>query len=90
MRATAPDDEKGSVVAIRIADDATIADVVATLEEPEPYVRGVLENLYECKREWGAATVRIGITGEGKIPHGWRVSLARVRNSGSICKRCTT
>jgi hypothetical protein len=52
-----------------IRSDTTIADVLPTLDKPEHYVRGVLENLYLCKREWPSATVRIGITGRGIVPH---------------------
>jgi HTH-type transcriptional regulator / antitoxin HigA len=41
----------------------------ATLARPESYVRGVLENMYECKREHGNAAARIGITGGGVAPN---------------------
>jgi hypothetical protein len=34
-------------------------------------VRGMLENMYECKREHGNAVARIGITGGGVAPNYW-------------------
>jgi hypothetical protein len=49
--------------------DAAISDILATLAKPEHYVRGILENLYECKRQHGNATVRLGTTGQGIVPH---------------------
>src|SRR5271166_1905243 len=55
--------------------DATIADVLATLARPEGYVRRMLENMYECKREHGNATARIGITGGGVAPN-YRIEFA--------------
>jgi hypothetical protein len=55
--------------AARLASDATIVDIVRSLNKPESYVRGVLENLYACKRALNDAQVRIGITGQGKVPH---------------------
>ena len=48
---------------------ATIVDVVQGLDDPEEYVRGVLENLLACRRETeGPVQVRIGIKGRGKWP----------------------
>jgi hypothetical protein len=52
-----------------LSPDATIADVLATLASSEGYVRGMLENMYKCKREHGTATARIGITGGGVAPN---------------------
>lgn len=52
-----------------LALDSTLADVLATLAKPENCVRGMLENLYACKRELGNATARIGITGGGVAPN---------------------
>jgi len=52
-----------------LSQDATIADVLATLARPESYVQGMLENLYECKRAHGSATARIGVTGGGVAPN---------------------
>jgi hypothetical protein len=50
-------------------DDATLADVAGHLNAPAEYVRRVLENMWECKREFGAASVRIGVMGEGRAPN---------------------
>jgi hypothetical protein len=57
-----------------IARDATIADVLTTLANPEEYLRGVLGNLYACKSQKqtgqkGDVVARIGITGQGIVPH---------------------
>jgi len=49
--------------------DATIADVVGSLNKPAEYVRLVLHNMWDCKRQHGEASVRIGITGKGRTPH---------------------
>lgn len=49
--------------------DATIINVLATLAKPEGYVRGMLENMYACKREHGNTTARLGITGGGVAPN---------------------
>jgi hypothetical protein len=48
---------------------STIADIICTLAHPEEYVRGVLGHLYECRRDYPTAYVRIGITGHGIVPH---------------------
>jgi hypothetical protein len=48
--------------------DATIADVLETLSNPEEYVRVVLGHLSACRREHSNASVRIGITGTGQEP----------------------
>jgi hypothetical protein len=48
--------------------DAIIGDVIPTLSNAEEYVRIVLGNLSACKKAHGNASVRIGITGQGKIP----------------------
>jgi hypothetical protein len=52
-----------------IPDDSTIADVAPTLRNPEEFVRRVLENLHGCKREHGAAAIRIGVVGRGIAPN---------------------
>jgi hypothetical protein len=49
-----------------ILADATITDVVGKLNAPEEYVRLVLAHMWECKRQLDAASVRIGVTGEGR------------------------
>src|ERR1700733_8502472 len=52
-----------------ISPDATIADVMPTLSNPDGYVSGVLGRLHECKVAHGNAAVRIGTTGRGLIPY---------------------
>jgi hypothetical protein len=52
-----------------IPEDATIADVLGRLNAPERYVREVLGHMWECRKQHGAASVRIGVTGEGRAPH---------------------
>ena len=49
--------------------DARISDVIETLARPIDYVRGVVDHQFECKRHYGVAYVRIGITGQGIKPH---------------------
>ena len=52
-----------------IPADAILDDVLPTLNDPEEYVRVVLDNLYKCEREHASCTVKLGITGEGKAPY---------------------
>ena len=54
-----------------IPPDSTIASVhkAGLLEDPEGYVRGVLENMGPCRRRHGAAYARIGVEGDGKAPN---------------------
>lgn len=52
-----------------IPNDATLNDVLPTLQKPEEYVRVVLDNLYKCERDHASCNMRIGITGEGKAPY---------------------
>lgn len=63
-----------------LPQDATIADVLATLAKPESYVRQMLQNLYDCKRVHGNAEARIGITGGGFAPN-YRVEFLHPENS---------
>jgi len=56
-------------VDMALSPDATLADVISTLDQPEEYVRCVLGNMHACKKEQdGDVAVTIGITGEGKVP----------------------
>jgi hypothetical protein len=64
-----------------VPSDATIADVLSTLEKPEEYVRGVLKNLYACASREGNATVCICITGGGTTPH-YRIDFSPELPSG--------
>lgn len=47
----------------------TLEDCIETVREPERYLRGILRNMLDCKREQGTAFVRIGLTGEGIAPN---------------------
>jgi hypothetical protein len=42
---------------------------VGKLNAPEEYVRLVLAHMWECKRQLDAASVRRGVTGEGRAPN---------------------
>ncbi len=55
-------------MSFQLEPDATIADLVTTLQEPEEYVRVVLGNMHACKQKHKDAIVRIGITGQGRMP----------------------
>jgi hypothetical protein len=52
-----------------LSKDATLEDVLPTLLKPENHVRVVLKTMQACRRDHGNAHVRIGITGEGKVPY---------------------
>jgi hypothetical protein len=52
-----------------LRDDATITDVVDELNKPIEYVRQVLEHMWNCRREHGDASVRIGLMGQGRAPN---------------------
>jgi hypothetical protein len=66
----------GHMPAITITGDATIADIVGRLNKPMEYVRSVLEHMWECRREFGSASVRIGVMGEGRAPN-YRLEYAK-------------
>jgi hypothetical protein len=66
-----------------IANDATISDVVSDLNAPTAYVRGVLEHMWECKQQHGAASVRIGVTGKGRAPH-YRIEYPKSPSAASV------
>ena len=57
----------------KIPDDATIASVIDSIDNPEGYLRGVIGNMVHVRNEHGSAVVRIGVTGRGIYPH-YRVS----------------
>jgi hypothetical protein len=63
---------KGTLVMpnVNIAPDDTIATVLETLTNKEEYVRTVLANMAECRRQFGSCgRVYIGVTGGDKAPH---------------------
>lgn len=51
-----------------IEPNVTIVDVVPTLTNPKEYVRAIVSTMSPCHQKHGNASVRIGITGEGKMP----------------------
>ncbi|WP_262272221.1 hypothetical protein [Microvirga yunnanensis] len=57
-----------------IPQDATIADVLRLLGDPEEYVRQVLSTFYTMKKQ-GEVVVRIGTTGTGLRPS-YRIDMA--------------
>jgi hypothetical protein len=66
-----------------IENDATIADLLNSLNKPREYVQRVYENMWECKLEHGNASVRIGITGAGRAPY-YRIEYARDEDSEGV------
>ena len=57
------------MASIKLAANATIADIITKLDNPVEYVRSVLGNMLDCNKEHGEAFVRIGTTGRGIVPH---------------------
>ncbi|WP_200927144.1 hypothetical protein [Methylobacterium sp. Leaf87] len=57
--------------------DATIADVVADLEDANEYLRRVLGNMRFCQKRHGDAHLRIGITGK-RGPGKWLAPSYRI------------
>jgi hypothetical protein len=57
------------MASLKLPEDAMIADITASLDNPADYVRGVLGNMVEYRKEHGSAVARIGITGRGIAPH---------------------
>ncbi|MCJ2142760.1 hypothetical protein [Methylobacterium sp. E-066] len=48
--------------------DATIADVLESLDDAEGYLRQVLVTMRMCQKHYGDAWVRIGVTGKAAAP----------------------
>ncbi len=48
--------------------DATIADVLPTLDDGEAYIREVLVTMRMCQKHYGDAWVRIGVTAKVGAP----------------------
>jgi hypothetical protein len=53
----------------KLADNATIEEIIDYLDNPVEYVRGVFGNMHKCKKDHGTAFVKIGTTGSGIAPH---------------------
>ena len=56
--------------------DATITDLLNSLNKRRDYVHGVFTNMWKCKREYGSASVRIGVSGAGRSPN-YRIEYER-------------
>ena len=70
----------------KLARDATIADIVSHLDQPEDYVRGVLMSMTACNKKHRKAYVSIGTAGGGKFPHyrvGPMTHMDHLMNGGS-------
>ena len=52
-----------------LAFDATIADIVDKLREPEEYVRRALGNFHDVLMQEPTAKIKIGVTGNGAYPN---------------------
>ena len=48
--------------------DATLHDVLPSLEKPESFVRQVVGVLHEATKEHGNVVMRLGVTGTGAKP----------------------
>jgi hypothetical protein len=72
-----------------IKNDATIADIVVMgkLNKPEEYVRKVFENMLDCERKFGTASLRIAVTGEAKAPN-YRIEYQRHNGREPGCFAC--
>lgn len=51
-----------------LPSDATLADVLPTLEDAETYLARMLGNMRFCQKRHGNARVRIAVTGKGPNP----------------------
>ena len=60
---------------VALPRNTKISDIIDSVDDAEAYVRGVLENMYKCRREHGSALVKVGTTGRGISPH-YRVAPA--------------
>jgi hypothetical protein len=67
-----------------IENDATIADIAGKLNKGAEYVRRVLDNMWDCKRAHGDASVRIGTMGEGRAPN-YLIEYPRDKAKAGVC-----
>lgn len=49
--------------------DATLRDVLPSLEKPEAFVRQVVGVMHHAAKEHGPIVMRLGITGKGSAPN---------------------
>ena len=59
--------------------DATLRDVLASLDRPESFVRQALGVMLEVAKEHGPVVMRLGITGRGRAPN-YRLENAETRD----------
>ena len=52
-----------------LAQNATLRDVVPSLDKPESFVRQVVGVMHEATKEYGEIVMRLGITGTGRAPN---------------------
>src|SRR6266851_641675 len=58
------------VKSLPLPNDATIADVMSRPIAPATeYARKIVEHMWDCRRQFGDPSVRIGVTGEGRAPN---------------------
>lgn len=53
----------------KLPRDAKISDIIDSLSDPVEYVRGALENMLFFQKTHGSVRVRIGVMGQGQVPH---------------------
>ena len=54
---------------IKISNDATLSDIVSSLDNAKEYVRRVFGRMVEYRKDHGSAVLRLGTTGRGIAPH---------------------
>jgi len=52
-----------------LSQDATLRDVLASLDKPESFVRQALGVMHDATKEHGLVVMRLGITGKGSAPN---------------------
>ena len=55
-------------MSVKLAENATLADVISLLHDPVAYLLRVKSKLAQCSAQHGNASVRIGRTGGGQYP----------------------
>ncbi len=52
-----------------LSQDATLRDVLPSLDNPENFVRQALGVMHDATKEHGSVVMRLGITGTGRAPN---------------------
>jgi len=52
-----------------LSREATLAEVAEHLNKPVEFLRRVSEHMWACKREFGTASLQLGVTGQGRAPN---------------------